>query len=647
MRPRLDVVDAIDEGDSACVIVMTSSFRPSSARAPSMRLRPIDTSRVDGAVDEYSDVQDTTRSVSARVRAHPSTPVVVLVIAACVALVIRGHVAGRERRIAFDGFFSRLDGDGDGELSVRELSKFFRTSVGGEELDQSHEVLAAARGTLARMDFEGGETVSLEELGAHASGRLLSAHEVGEWIEHGVRLPEYSALFMERGITMLDFPSMVANEGEALRASVGVPKAAHREALTRAMKKQLLGFGRAPSAPRSVSAYYLQGIDHLSVGVSWKEPKHKGKPTLHEYVVQSGVGVGGRVFKWTDVEVVDANTLAIVIKRFKQSPGMSYKFRVIAWGEYGCSDAGAAESKWLSGDVKDEGGWVSTLITFGLMFRFIVSFRRIPRRIVLCMIGFLRYVRARAKGQDVTVSEFVPSFFEPPSPMLANGNSDGAGLFTPTKVLEKRESMSDDIYSPAYVPMEELKRQASEHLREAEFYCGAGGSDGFCREDPVLRARHSREASLTRMDSSSALDFRRDLSRVLSNSRCNEPGCKVSWRGKGARRIGPKVHKHFCGLCQAWYCETHTRVSPHGNRGCCQPESRCVCSYDYNMLTKDEQAVLDMDNKYSLETRMQHENRASLPSLVFRKLARRKRFKRGAALVDAFESRAQTRLGSQ
>ena len=610
-----------------------------------MRLRPIDTST---RVDDYDDIdpRHDSRSASARVRAHPATPMVVLVIAACVALVIRGHVAGRERRIAFDGFFKRVDGDGDGELSVRELSKFFRTSVGGEELDQSHEVLAAARGTLSRMDFGGGKTVSLAELGAHANARLLSAQEVGEWIEHGVRLPEYGALFIERGITMLDFPSMVANEGEALSASVGVTKSTHREALTRAMKKQLLGFGQSPSAPRSVSAYYLNSVDNLSVGVSWKEPKYKGQPILHEYVVQSGVGVGGRVFKWKDVEVVDANTLAVVIKVFRQSPGMSYKFRVIAWGEYGCSDS-SAESKWLNGDAKDQGGWVSTLITFGLMFRFIVSCRNIPRRVAIAAIGIFRYLRARLKGEDVTLREFVPSvLFEPPSPMLANGDSNAAGLFTPTKVLEKRESMNDGVYSPAYVPMDELKRQASEHLREAEFYCGAGGSDGFCREDPALRARHSREASLTAMDNDHALDFRRDLSRVLSNSRCNEPGCTVSWKGKGARRIGPKV-KHFCGMCQAWYCEKHTRVSPHGDRGCCQPESRCVCSYDYNMLTKDEQAVLDMDNKYSLETTMQSERRTGLAGLFTRKLVKRKQFKRASLLVDDFEARSQARPGSQ
>ena len=41
---------------------------------------------------------------------------------------------------------------------------------------------------------------------------------------------------------------------------------------------------------------------------------------------------------------------------------------------------------------------------------------------------------------------------------------------------------------------------------------------------------------------------------------------------------------HFCGLCQRAYCALHTATSPHGPKGRCDPESKCVCLVCFNLL---------------------------------------------------------------
>jgi len=582
-------------------------------------------------------------------RARAWTPMAILSLAMLIPLVMNGVKTRRTRDKALERFFANVDANGDGELTVRELGDFARVGVGGEDLDETNEISAAARMTVNKMNRDMKHaTVSLKELEAHASARVWNAREVAEWVTRGARLERYAEAFASRGITTLDFPEMIARDGERLRETIGVANDAHREALVRGMKKQLLGFGRAPSAPRRVSA--RESEDEVSV--SWERPKYLGKPPVHEYVVQSGFGVGGRVLKWTDVEVVDDGSLAVVIKGFRKTPGMSHKFRVVAWSEYGKSEG---ESNWLSDAESNGGAWVSSIISIGFIIRVVASFKNIPRRFMLAAIGFVRFLRARAKGEDVKLRDYVSrELVKPTAPAAVAYEKIDDEHFTPKKVLKKLESVDYDIISPECVSLSDLKKQAMERVTENEFYRGGGGSDGFCQEHPSLRARHYREGPVHSHiddDDDANTRFCRDLSRTLSNKRCNEPGCSASW--KGVRRRGLSVglsvgdallntKKHFCGMCQAWYCVKHTRVSPHGHRGVCLPESRCVCLHDYNMLTKEEQAVLDVDNKFSLETRMQKDAVSKVAATVSGIFARRKakKAKQSAELIDAFERRA-------
>ena len=55
--------------------------------------------------------------------------------------------------------------------------------------------------------------------------------------------------------------------------------------------------------------------------------------------------------------------------------------------------------------------------------------------------------------------------------------------------------------------------------------------------------------------------------------------------------------KHYCGLCQRAFCAAHTRVSPHGNKGRCDPESKCVCVTCHAALDAATREALEKTNK--------------------------------------------------
>jgi hypothetical protein len=58
-----------------------------------------------------------------------------------------------------------------------------------------------------------------------------------------------------------------------------------------------------------------------------------------------------------------------------------------------------------------------------------------------------------------------------------------------------------------------------------------------------------------------------------------------------------KYTKHYCGLCQRAYCQAHTRVSPHGAKGRCDPESKCYCATCHATLDRATQEALEITNK--------------------------------------------------
>ena len=55
--------------------------------------------------------------------------------------------------------------------------------------------------------------------------------------------------------------------------------------------------------------------------------------------------------------------------------------------------------------------------------------------------------------------------------------------------------------------------------------------------------------------------------------------------------------KHYCGLCQRAYCQAHTRVSPHGTKGRCDPESKCYCVVCWDGLNAATREALEATNR--------------------------------------------------
>ena len=559
------------------------------------------------------------------------SPFVALCLCVVLALAVRSSLTRKERTNEFSAFFGGLDGDGDGELTAVELSRYFREGVGGGDLDTSSETSTAAAAAVAAIDgLDDGDTVSLAELTASAQ-KMLSSREVGAWVRYGLGMPEHATSFVEHGITTLDFPSFLAKDGSSLKR-LGVLKESQRLALTRAMKKQLLHVGRAPSAPRSVNAITLKDDDSGGVSVSWKRPKDLGTPKVHAYVVQSGSGLGKAVFSWTDVETVDGETFAVKVDGYRSG---KYKFRVVAWNEYGASDPHKAVSAWVAcGDVSG-GGWVGAIISIGFVVRVVAAARNVIRRSLLFALALMRVFAARVQGADKHLEDFMQP--EPSSPVATGIDRDKAP-FTPTKALEHMSSMASTSSltdDSRLTPMNQLKSIARRNLEEEEFCMGAGGSDGFAPVHDELVSKHM-------LDSFMCPDADDDcgLDRNHSIKKCSHPDCTARWTAKTSL-AGKRVVRHFCGMCQSWFCEKHTRVSPHGSRGRCKPESRCICLKDFLSLTKEQQRELDSDNKYSLAGGKMRASFSTRLAKGASKIVRRKSRKSSMEAIDSFELRYQ------
>ena len=75
-------------------------------------------------------------------------------------------------------------------------------------------------------------------------------------------------------------------------------------------------------------------------------------------------------------------------------------------------------------------------------------------------------------------------------------------------------------------------------------------------------------------------------------------GCTKRWdKWMSTSGFRMKPAKHYCGLCQRAYCVAHTATSPHGAKGRCDPESKCVCVVCYQSLDEHARFALEATNK--------------------------------------------------
>lgn len=92
--------------------------------------------------------------------------------------------------------------------------------------------------------------------------------------------------------------------------------------------------------------------------------------------------------------------------------------------------------------------------------------------------------------------------------------------------------------------------------------------------------------------------FETVASEPKKKGRCCAVGCDARWdRWTSTSDFRMKYAKHYCGLCQRAYCAAHTRVSPHGSKGRCDPESKCYCVTCHATLDRATREALERTNR--------------------------------------------------
>ena len=264
---------------------------------------------------------------------------------------VKAGEASETQREEIRSFFSSLDADGDGQVRGDELGAYVASSVGGKDFDTDVEVADAVRAVQERIDGQDtGDAIDAEELMVSLTStknQMLRPHKVARWVRHGLNFPQYAERFMSHGITLLDFPALLTDDGAALREELGVGSALHRAKLQRALKRQLLQLGRSPGEPTDVRAAV---VAEDVVVVKWRPPRKHGHPPVHAYAVQ--VREPGS-HEWRVVgtaphedEDEEASAKALVTPTREMAAAahaagvgngrsVPLRFRVVAWGGHG------------------------------------------------------------------------------------------------------------------------------------------------------------------------------------------------------------------------------------------------------------------------------------------------------------------------
>lgn len=104
-------------------------------------------------------------------------------------------------------------------------------------------------------------------------------------------------------------------------------------------------------------------------------------------------------------------------------------------------------------------------------------------------------------------------------------------------------------------------------------------------------------------------------SAAKKKGRCCVAGCAKRWdKWMSTSGFRMKPAKHYCGLCQRAYCVAHTATSPHGAKGRCDPESKCVCVVCYQSLDEHARFALEATNKLPRVTHFARGELAASPS---------------------------------
>ncbi|KAL4443446.1 hypothetical protein ABPG75_011183 [Micractinium tetrahymenae] len=113
--------------------------------------------------------------------------------------------------------------------------------------------------------------------------------------------------------------------------------------------------------------------------------------------------------------------------------------------------------------------------------------------------------------------------------------------------------------------------------------------------DPAAAAAALQAAAHSANDAVETAEERDLQEAILRGAHCAHPGCHL--RFDRLRDMRRRLESHHCALCQRMYCLQHTRVSPHGPRGGCGLESKCVCYACFAELAPAQQAAYERINR--------------------------------------------------
>ena len=588
---------------------------------------------------------------------------------------VKAGEASETQREEIRSFFSSLDADGDGQVRGDELGAYVASNVGGKDFDTDVEVADAVRAVQERIDGQDtGDAIDAEELMVSLTStknQMLRPHQVARWIRHGLNFPQYAERFMSHGITLLDFPALLTDDGAALREELGVESALHRAKLTRALKRQLLQLGRSPGEPTDVR---VAVVAEDAVVVKWRPPRKHGHPPVHAYAVQ--VREPGS-HEWRVVgtaphedEDEEASAKALVTPTREMAAAahaagvgngrsVPLRFRVVAWGGHGggvSDESASVEMKPLQRSRREEvrgdgrvesdlipagnsivagsnprdAGWSATLlgslysalgtflVTAGIATRFALngaSFiatrgvqflrgRPKPRREVAADSGAheppSRTDEATADGDEDRASP-PPS---PPVPSHPNGGGTaggGRGLASPQPRYDRARVLESAMAAAVAAGVADASDEAILSSPSVAVVNGAtnGATNGSYSANGSFCASDDDD---TAGDTADEVDVAPVVCGLSSEpkkkGRCCVVGCNARWdRWSSMGDFRMMYQKHYCGLCQRAYCQAHTRVSPHGTKGRCDPESKCYCVVCWDGLNAATREALEATNR--------------------------------------------------
>ncbi|GMH41423.1 hypothetical protein BSKO_09333 [Bryopsis sp. KO-2023] len=544
------------------------------------------------------------------------------------------------QQAAVSQFFGSLDGNSDGQIDETEARKYIGESIGGSEFDTRQKVDAALDQMTTNVDgTDPLTTISVAELQNHLKD-LLRGSSVGEWVRHGLGLPQFEEAFKKNAITVLDFPLLMEDE-EILKNDLQVTSRLHRAQIKRGLQLLILGLGEPPSRPKN---FRCGEVDCNLASLSWSQPAAPDNPPVHKFVIERrSAAPGGHAWKEVhEQEVSDSNEYFVSIPHAEDG---RHEYRIAAWSVYGRSkkaSSGICETALKNGQICAQpasfraGGGPNDLVSsvgimgmsavhqtsdgpkravlreglfagastlFVLLLTVAVRFlhsRHISLVRCLAFLGLSRVARALHLAK-------LESWLE--GSRRSNCRAGSEETTSHNDVVEgqshpKRNHSKGAMSKSGSQGFSNSGLDSSRDFGSSQWGTDENGQDGGYPEQGVwgddrmekvadhfpANAWDSVEDSVDIADEDGT-DLPQYEHSELIVGQCSFALCRVHWRG--FRRWRKRAIRHFCGICQLPYCADHTPIVTHSSLASCGQQSQCVCQNCFEKLSSERQKQLE------------------------------------------------------